>query len=437
MKSGIFSLFNIIVFSLLLVSACSSSDSSSDSSSTTITVTLALDEDFGSEGYATLDEASTAEAGNAVMQLADGSIVVAGYQENATKDIYLAKFTSAGVLDTTFGTDGVAVFNYGGEDIGLKLVESGSNIIVLASSDDYLLVAAVDSTTGALDGAFGASGYYYNVSYTNPVDIGVQSDDTIVVLAQSGTTDLVVLRLDGTNGTVSSTTTLDYNSQDDVPGDLSIASDDSILVTGTTTGDYDYSYVFGKVVTSDGSSSSDPTPNLLELRKHAFFAGSDVLDSGELITAGTFTNDSGEKIFSVGAFNDDDMSLDDFWSDSEEVIYSFSSGGTGSDDSYDTVPTNMYVSTDTDGSYIIKAGIRYVPSDDEEIMYYHEYKIGTSDGAYLLRMPISAPDDFDECVTGSIGIQSDTDTLLVGTCNVTDSTDTAIVLVRIPEIVEN
>ncbi len=69
-----------------------------------------LDPTFGTAGIVTTDTAGGTDRALAVAIQADGKIVVAGLANNGTTDdLLLARYTSAGVLDTTFDSDGLAI----------------------------------------------------------------------------------------------------------------------------------------------------------------------------------------------------------------------------------------------------------------------------------------------------------------------------------------
>jgi len=63
-----------------------------------------------------------------------GNIIVAGDVSNGTDlDFALARYTSAGVLDSSFGTGGKVTTDFGGHnDIGYSVAIDGSNRIVVA-----------------------------------------------------------------------------------------------------------------------------------------------------------------------------------------------------------------------------------------------------------------------------------------------------------------
>jgi uncharacterized delta-60 repeat protein len=67
----------------------------------------ALDTTFSSDGKVTAAIGADHDAANGVAVQADGKIVVAGFAYfGGSQDLALARFTTAGALDTTFGTGG-------------------------------------------------------------------------------------------------------------------------------------------------------------------------------------------------------------------------------------------------------------------------------------------------------------------------------------------
>src|SRR5262245_43482124 len=96
----------------------------------------------------------------------DGSVViVAGYYQytnGARQDTFLLRYTAAGVLDSTSGNNGIAVFEAGGSDVGYS--------VAIQPSDGKILVVGYSSLTngsayvarfhtdGAVHSTFGSNG---------------------------------------------------------------------------------------------------------------------------------------------------------------------------------------------------------------------------------------------------------------------------------------
>jgi uncharacterized delta-60 repeat protein len=118
----------------------------------------------------------------------DGKIVVAG----GNSDFILARFTSGGAMDNTFGSSGMVTtdFSAGSYDAAnAVIVQSDGKIIVGGTSDlnspsIYLAYFALAryNTAGTLDNTFGTSGLVTTTpgSVGSVNSLGLQSDDKIV-----------------------------------------------------------------------------------------------------------------------------------------------------------------------------------------------------------------------------------------------------------------
>lgn len=124
-----------------------------------------LDTTFGTanSGKVTTDigTSSTDQAAGLVVQ-ADGKIVVAG---TSNHDFALARYSAAGVLDTTFGTANsgkvTTDFNAGSDDgavgIAVQPAGAGFNLVVAGNSKNEFALARYTSA-GVLDTTFGTAG---------------------------------------------------------------------------------------------------------------------------------------------------------------------------------------------------------------------------------------------------------------------------------------
>lgn len=119
---------------------------------------------FGPGGTVTTPIGNSNDRGNAVALQSDGKIVVFGdFDAGGHDNVFLARFTANGALDTLFGTGGIVKDNYeyhnGARDIALqsdgKILITGATKNNSGSLDTY--IARYDST-GALDGTFGSGG---------------------------------------------------------------------------------------------------------------------------------------------------------------------------------------------------------------------------------------------------------------------------------------
>jgi uncharacterized delta-60 repeat protein len=127
-----------------------------------------LDTTFGVAGKVRTDfgDQNFDRARSAALQ-PDGKIVAAGFaisQGGGVQNFAVARYTSAGVLDTTFSNDGMAQIDFGDccQSANKVLLQSDGKIIVVGyantedSDSDFLLARL--SSSGALDRTFGVSG---------------------------------------------------------------------------------------------------------------------------------------------------------------------------------------------------------------------------------------------------------------------------------------
>ncbi len=129
----------------------------------------ALDATFNTTGIAKLDIGAVDNRASAMVLQPDGKIVIAGQTGNASidSDYLLARFTADGQLDATFGTNGTVVSAFGPSTdwayaLALqpdgRLVAAGMVINGTAAS----LAVARYTTAGALDPSFGTAGLALN-----------------------------------------------------------------------------------------------------------------------------------------------------------------------------------------------------------------------------------------------------------------------------------
>src|SRR5205814_6546048 len=128
----------------------------------------AIDTTFGVSGKVSTDfgDQNFDRARSAALQ-SDGKIVAAGFaisQNGVVQNFAVARYTSNGILDTTFSGDGKTQIDFGNccQSAMKVLLQSDGKIITVggsngeSSEDDFLLARL--SPTGALDPAFGAGG---------------------------------------------------------------------------------------------------------------------------------------------------------------------------------------------------------------------------------------------------------------------------------------
>lgn len=160
-----------------------------------------LDGTFGAAGTGkvTIDLGSVDRAAALVLQ-PDGAIVVGGFSGVGFGiDFALVRLTAGGVLDTTFNGGGVVRTDVAGNDdrINAIALDASGRIVVAGSSHNGLntdIALARYSTAGVLDPTFGVGGIV-----VSPVSGG--NDDATGVLVQPDGKIVVVGQADnGTNG---------------------------------------------------------------------------------------------------------------------------------------------------------------------------------------------------------------------------------------------
>jgi len=226
-----------------------------------------LDATFGSGGKVITDFGGNADfALDAILQ-SDGSIVVAGYAftGNATGyDFALARYTSSGQLDSSFGVGGKVTTAFAGAGIDQAtavLLQSDGKIVLTGfaatgttTGTDF--AAARYLSNGQLDGSFGVGGKttiaFANGSTDQASAAVLQSDGKIVLAGvrnSAGNFDFALARLnadgslDSTFGTAGKVTAAMTSSSHDAAEAVALQADGKIVVAGYSSGPgtYDFS----------------------------------------------------------------------------------------------------------------------------------------------------------------------------------------------------
>jgi uncharacterized delta-60 repeat protein len=189
---------------------------------------------------------------------ADGTLLVGGYRYNGSADVpFVAKFTSSGAVDPSFGTNGVTTLNalplgFGivgfGIDNSGRIVFVGTTPNVGAQGEDVFVTRLTSS--GATDSTFGVNGVAQFAIATagtrndRGTTFNVQPDDYIVLggrtVNSGGSFDFLLMRIDGsgapdpsfgTSGVV--TTRLAGTTGDNLGRRLLVQPDGKIVMVGT------------------------------------------------------------------------------------------------------------------------------------------------------------------------------------------------------------
>jgi uncharacterized delta-60 repeat protein len=203
------------------------------------------DSTFSGDGKATLsigiqgDLTDGKDVFHDVAVQADNKIVAVGSAralENSVDEFTVVRYTTAGVLDTTFSGDGIARANFGGDDIAYcAQIDSTGKIYVAGTASGVMAVARFTSA-GVLDTTFSGDGMFTSDLGRQVREVMIQSDGKIL-LAGHGTSDIVVLRLNS-SGTLDTSfgggdgaATVNFGSADHALGAV-LQADQKILLTG-------------------------------------------------------------------------------------------------------------------------------------------------------------------------------------------------------------
>ncbi|MGV6476733.1 M10 family metallopeptidase C-terminal domain-containing protein [Azotobacter vinelandii] len=125
-----------------------------------------LDHGFGGDGEVTIDILESSDMSYGMALQPDGKILVAGQSYNPNShddDFSVIRLNADGSLDTSFGGDGKATFNVGGDhDAGQRLILQPDGKILIAgysyniSSNDFEFSVIRLNADGSLDKNFGA-----------------------------------------------------------------------------------------------------------------------------------------------------------------------------------------------------------------------------------------------------------------------------------------
>ena len=141
-----------------------------------------LDTGFGTSGVVITPFGQAAVAHSVALQT-DGSIVVAGTAiNNSVPIIFVARYNAAGVLDTTFGTSGFATSSSGNLNhaYALKIQSDGKSIAV--GNVDGKIFAVRFTTSGVLDTTWGPTAIG---NFANGNAIAIQGDGNFLVAGYS------------------------------------------------------------------------------------------------------------------------------------------------------------------------------------------------------------------------------------------------------------
>ncbi|MBX7105605.1 MAG: hypothetical protein K1X57_16090 [Gemmataceae bacterium] len=313
-----------------------------DTSASTITLTYdvavarltaaagALDTTFNTDGKLTTELLGLTRAyGQASAIDSQGRIVVAGYAFNGTNDdVAVLRYTSAGMLDPTFGGDGIITFSFGSsDDCAYAVAIDASDRVIVAGQYDNgttrdAAVARI-TATGVLDTTFSGDGkltFAFGSTSDSANAIALDSFGKIVVAGTTGnfgSGDMAIARIT-TVGALDTTfsgdgkLTIDFGTFHDVATGVAVDSLGRIVASGyqfTNGVGYDFEIArIGSTGVLDTTFDSDGKQTV-NFGTHDAIANALALDANDRpIMAGQTGNDVGVvRLTTAGAF---DISFD-------------------------------------------------------------------------------------------------------------------------------
>lgn len=214
-----------------------------------------LDTTFGSGGKVTTPIGTTEDQCLALGQQTDGKILAGGSAatSDGTTDFALVRYTTAGALDTSFGSGGkvTTAISTGNDIITGMAVQPDGRVVVCGSTTSSAVarfVIARYNPGGSLDSSFGTNGFTitnFSSGSCAPASIVMQPDGKFVVGgytfqgATNGKNNFALARYDssgdldtsfGTGGLVNT----DFSGSDDMVGGLALQPDGKIVAGGVS-----------------------------------------------------------------------------------------------------------------------------------------------------------------------------------------------------------
>jgi uncharacterized delta-60 repeat protein len=204
-----------------------------------------LDTTFNTTGYLTYSIGTGANATGVGVQ-SSGNIIIAGSSVNGgTPSFTLARFTSSGSLDTTFGTSGIVLTNPGVINIlNAIAIQSDDKIVAIGTADNNLTIVRYN-TNGSIDTGFGTSGIFQPNIDPSVIgyDVTLDSSGNIIISAsivQSSITKSMVIRLTSSGALDTTFNTVGYVITSIIYGSeyysVAVQSDNKIIASGYTIG---------------------------------------------------------------------------------------------------------------------------------------------------------------------------------------------------------
>ncbi|MEX2317457.1 MAG: delta-60 repeat domain-containing protein [Pirellulales bacterium] len=313
-----------------------------------------LDLTFGTGGTVTTDINELSDSAASVAIQSDGKIVVAGSTLPTLKDIFfdfaVVRYNADGTLDTSFGADGIATFDFGGSDLAASVAIDDSGRIVVAGVSQFSggkvttsgFAVARLNTDGTLDTGFGGDG-------VSTVEFGVKIGDPSVAIDDTGRIivaghsvqdaitggDFAVARLND-DGTLDASfsgdgkTTIDFGSSEDFAHSVAVDGSGRIVVAGySDQGATGYDFAIARLndngmLDTTFSDDGKATVDFGSFEDLGYSAAID--DSGRFVVAGYSDQWATGYDLAVARLNDDGTLDTSFGGDGKATV-DFSSNG--------------------------------------------------------------------------------------------------------------
>ncbi len=200
-----------------------------------------LDSTFGTGGLVSTNVSTSDDEILAIAVQPDNQIIVVGYSEKPAQ-FTIARYTAAGVLDTSFGTGGIVKTAFSGAAFARGVAIQSDGKIVVCGEAGQIFALARYTTSGQLDTSFGTSGKVLTPigSSSGANSLAIQLDGKIVAAGYSEKIgDFAVVRyasdgsLDSTFGGGDGIVTTDFYSDNDRANAIKLQSNGKIVVAGS------------------------------------------------------------------------------------------------------------------------------------------------------------------------------------------------------------
>ncbi len=154
-----------------------------------------LDTTFNSTGILVH---ATHMRGQDILFDANGKILVTGYCNTGSYDVFVSRYKTDGSLDTTFGGTGTVIFDSGGNDYGYKLAIDGNGKILVAAQVNYQMAILRYNQEGIPDTSFSEDGFFTTGESGRSFSITVDGNEKILVTGYTqvgNDTDMTAWRL--------------------------------------------------------------------------------------------------------------------------------------------------------------------------------------------------------------------------------------------------